>query len=161
LGFGAGSHCIAGQKGNALLKNRRPRHGHRNHDTSWSTYRFPRKGKMNRLANYSCMYKSLMRCPQTTPFLIRTFIKIGSFHRLTLFEDGTLPTTDEQQIFTWCVPCRFMAWSSHSNWIRGFICVIQERRNPPRASDQPSRHRSTNSRIPSSTRSILIPCNLC
>ncbi|KIM75231.1 hypothetical protein PILCRDRAFT_79224 [Piloderma croceum F 1598] len=38
---------------------------------------------------------------KTSPFLIRTFIKIGSFHRLTLFEDGTLPTTDEQQIFTW------------------------------------------------------------
>ena len=40
---------------------------------------------------------------QTTPFLIRTFVKIGSFHRLTLFEDGALPTTDEQQIFTWYV----------------------------------------------------------
>ncbi|KAF5371233.1 hypothetical protein D9758_004292 [Tetrapyrgos nigripes] len=37
----------------------------------------------------------------TAPFLIRTFIKIGAFHRLSLFEDGTLPTTDEQQIFTW------------------------------------------------------------
>ena len=30
-------------------------------------------------------------------------MKIGSFHRLTLFEDGTLPTTDEQQLFTWFV----------------------------------------------------------
>ncbi|KAF8337202.1 hypothetical protein F5887DRAFT_1078326 [Amanita rubescens] len=38
---------------------------------------------------------------KTTPFLIRTFVKIGGFHRLTLFEDGTLPTTDEHQIFTW------------------------------------------------------------
>ncbi|KAF5321066.1 hypothetical protein D9619_000130 [Psilocybe cf. subviscida] len=38
---------------------------------------------------------------KTAPFLIRTFVKIGGFHRLTLFEDGTLPTTDEQQIFTW------------------------------------------------------------
>ncbi|KAK2459956.1 hypothetical protein APHAL10511_008041 [Amanita phalloides] len=36
-----------------------------------------------------------------TPFLIRTFVKIGGFHRLTLFEDGTLPTTDEHQIFAW------------------------------------------------------------
>ncbi|THU80613.1 hypothetical protein K435DRAFT_845041 [Dendrothele bispora CBS 962.96] len=27
--------------------------------------------------------------------------KIGSFHRLSLFEDDTLPTTDEQRIFTW------------------------------------------------------------
>ncbi|KAL1742820.1 histone deacetylase complex protein [Schizophyllum fasciatum] len=38
---------------------------------------------------------------QTVPFLIRTFVKIGSFHRIALFEDGTLPTTDEQQLFTW------------------------------------------------------------
>ncbi|KAJ3905372.1 Sin3 associated polypeptide p18-domain-containing protein [Lentinula edodes] len=38
---------------------------------------------------------------KTAPFLIRTFVKIGSFHRLSLFEDATLPTTDEQQIFTW------------------------------------------------------------
>ncbi|KAJ7139657.1 Sin3 associated polypeptide p18-domain-containing protein [Mycena epipterygia] len=38
---------------------------------------------------------------KTAPFLIRTFLKIGSFHRITLFEDGTLPTTDEQQLFTW------------------------------------------------------------
>ncbi|KAF9068705.1 Sin3 associated polypeptide p18-domain-containing protein [Rhodocollybia butyracea] len=38
---------------------------------------------------------------KTAPFLIRTFVKIGSFHRLSLFEDGTLPTTDEQQLFTW------------------------------------------------------------
>ncbi|KAF8240147.1 hypothetical protein L208DRAFT_1449605 [Tricholoma matsutake] len=38
---------------------------------------------------------------KTAPFLIRTFVKIGSFHRLSLFEDGTLPTTDEQQLFNW------------------------------------------------------------
>jgi len=38
---------------------------------------------------------------KTAPFLIRMFIKIGGFHRIALFEDGTLPTTDEQQIFTW------------------------------------------------------------
>ncbi|KAL0950348.1 hypothetical protein HGRIS_010316 [Hohenbuehelia grisea] len=38
---------------------------------------------------------------KTAPHLIRTFIRIGSFHKLILFEDGTLPTTDEQQIFTW------------------------------------------------------------
>ncbi|KAF5363614.1 hypothetical protein D9756_000117 [Leucocoprinus leucothites] len=37
----------------------------------------------------------------TTPFLIRAFVKIGSFHRLTLFEDGSLPTTDEHQLHTW------------------------------------------------------------
>ena len=39
------------------------------------------------------------------PFLVRTFVKIGGFHRIALFEDGTLPTTDEQQLFTWCVVC--------------------------------------------------------
>ncbi|KAF8165932.1 Sin3 associated polypeptide p18-domain-containing protein [Crassisporium funariophilum] len=38
---------------------------------------------------------------KTAPFLIRTFVKIGGFHRLSLFEDSTLPTTDEQQLFTW------------------------------------------------------------
>ncbi|KAG6810376.1 hypothetical protein H0H92_012110 [Tricholoma furcatifolium] len=38
---------------------------------------------------------------KTAPFLIRTFVKIGNFHRLSLFEDGTLPTTDEQQLFMW------------------------------------------------------------
>ncbi|KAI0092124.1 Sin3 associated polypeptide p18-domain-containing protein [Irpex rosettiformis] len=38
---------------------------------------------------------------KTAPFLIRAFIKVGGFHRLTQFEDGPLPTADEQQIFTW------------------------------------------------------------
>ncbi|TCD64788.1 hypothetical protein EIP91_003625 [Steccherinum ochraceum] len=38
---------------------------------------------------------------KTAPFLIRTFIKIGTFHRLGQFEDGNLPIADEQQIFTW------------------------------------------------------------
>lgn len=38
---------------------------------------------------------------QTAPFLIRTFIKVGSFHRVAQFEDGPLPTVDEHQIFTW------------------------------------------------------------
>ncbi|KAL1664499.1 Sin3 associated polypeptide p18, partial [Schizophyllum commune] len=38
---------------------------------------------------------------KTVPFLVRTFVKIGGFHRIALFEDGTLPTTDEQQLFTW------------------------------------------------------------
>ncbi|KAF9234359.1 Sin3 associated polypeptide p18-domain-containing protein [Melanogaster broomeanus] len=38
---------------------------------------------------------------KTAPFLIRSFVKIGSFHRLSLFEEGTLPTADEHQIFTW------------------------------------------------------------
>ncbi|KAF8426784.1 hypothetical protein L210DRAFT_3565802 [Boletus edulis BED1] len=36
-----------------------------------------------------------------TPFLIRSFVRVGTFHRLSLFEEGTLPTTDEHQHFTW------------------------------------------------------------
>ncbi|EIW76241.1 hypothetical protein CONPUDRAFT_111054, partial [Coniophora puteana RWD-64-598 SS2] len=38
---------------------------------------------------------------KTTPFLIRAFVKVGTFHKLNLFEDGTIPTTDESQLFTW------------------------------------------------------------
>ncbi|KAH9833815.1 histone deacetylase complex protein [Rhodofomes roseus] len=38
---------------------------------------------------------------KTAPFLIRTFIKVGGFHRVAQFEDGPIPTADEQQIFTW------------------------------------------------------------
>ncbi|KAJ3479581.1 hypothetical protein NLI96_g8970 [Meripilus lineatus] len=38
---------------------------------------------------------------KTAPFLIRTFLKIGAFHRLAQFEEGPLPIADEQQIFTW------------------------------------------------------------
>ncbi|KAN0097170.1 Sin3 associated polypeptide p18 (SAP18) domain containing protein [Tylopilus felleus] len=38
---------------------------------------------------------------KTAPFLIRSFVKVGTFHRLSLFEEGTLPTTDEHQLFTW------------------------------------------------------------
>ncbi|KAI0035810.1 Sin3 associated polypeptide p18-domain-containing protein, partial [Vararia minispora EC-137] len=38
---------------------------------------------------------------KTAPFLIRVFLKVGSFHHISLFQDGPLPTADEQQIFTW------------------------------------------------------------
>ncbi|KZV80360.1 hypothetical protein EXIGLDRAFT_845633 [Exidia glandulosa HHB12029] len=38
---------------------------------------------------------------KTAPFLVRAFVKIGGFHRVTLFDDGQLPTTDERQLFTW------------------------------------------------------------
>ncbi|KAJ3799416.1 Sin3 associated polypeptide p18-domain-containing protein [Lentinula aff. detonsa] len=51
--------------------------------------------------NASPTSQSAVARDKTAPFLIRTFVKIGSFHRLSLFEDATLPTTDEQQIFTW------------------------------------------------------------
>ncbi|KAH9971396.1 Sin3 associated polypeptide p18-domain-containing protein [Lactifluus volemus] len=38
---------------------------------------------------------------KTAPFLIRAFVKVGSFHRLSQFQDGPLPMADELQIFTW------------------------------------------------------------
>ncbi|KAN0126381.1 Sin3 associated polypeptide p18 (SAP18) domain containing protein [Russula decolorans] len=38
---------------------------------------------------------------KTAPFLIRAFVKVGSFHRLSQFQDGPLPIPDELQIFTW------------------------------------------------------------
>ncbi|KAI0284868.1 Sin3 associated polypeptide p18-domain-containing protein [Russula brevipes] len=38
---------------------------------------------------------------KTAPFLIRAFVKVGSFHRLAQFQDGPLPVADELQIFTW------------------------------------------------------------
>ncbi|KAH6879951.1 Sin3 associated polypeptide p18-domain-containing protein, partial [Coprinopsis sp. MPI-PUGE-AT-0042] len=41
---------------------------------------------------------------QTTPFLIRAFVKVGGFHRLSVFEDGALPAADEHQVFAWQDP---------------------------------------------------------
>ncbi|KAH9939334.1 Sin3 associated polypeptide p18-domain-containing protein [Epithele typhae] len=38
---------------------------------------------------------------KTAPFLIRTFVKVGAYHRLVQFEDGPLPLSDEQAIYTW------------------------------------------------------------
>ncbi|KAF8524549.1 Sin3 associated polypeptide p18-domain-containing protein [Hysterangium stoloniferum] len=52
------------------------------------------------MANESSIHTVVDR-EKTAPFLIRAFVKINGFHRLSLFEDGTLPTTDEQQLFTW------------------------------------------------------------
>ncbi|KAF8464189.1 hypothetical protein DFH94DRAFT_397979 [Russula ochroleuca] len=43
---------------------------------------------------------------KTAPFLIRAFVKVGSYHRLAQFQDGTLPIPDELQIFTWYVRAR-------------------------------------------------------
>ena len=49
--------------------------------------------------------KSMRTCSErgvkTAPFLIRTFVKVGAYHRLTQFEEGPLPLADEQQIYTW------------------------------------------------------------
>ncbi|KAI0774680.1 Sin3 associated polypeptide p18-domain-containing protein [Trametes elegans] len=45
--------------------------------------------------------KPIVDREKTAPFLIRTFIKIGTFHRLQQFEDGPLPVGDEWPIYTW------------------------------------------------------------
>lgn len=45
--------------------------------------------------------KPIVDREKTAPFLIRTFVKVGTFHRLSQFEDGPLPIADEQQIYTW------------------------------------------------------------
>ncbi|OJT15506.1 Histone deacetylase complex subunit SAP18 [Trametes pubescens] len=45
--------------------------------------------------------KPIVDREKTAPFLIRTFIKIGTFHRLQQFEDGPVPIADEQEIYTW------------------------------------------------------------
>ncbi|KAK0443918.1 histone deacetylase complex protein [Desarmillaria tabescens] len=63
---------------------------------------------------------------KTAPFLIRTFIKIGSFHRIGQFEDGPLPTTDEQQIFTW----KDATLREVLTTIRNSTPMIQEYRHP-------------------------------
>ncbi|KAG8919208.1 hypothetical protein FRC02_001822 [Tulasnella sp. 418] len=38
---------------------------------------------------------------KTSPFLLRTFVKVNGFHRIGLFEDNELPIADEHQIYTW------------------------------------------------------------
>ncbi|KAG8956578.1 hypothetical protein FRC04_000056 [Tulasnella sp. 424] len=38
---------------------------------------------------------------KTCPFLLRTFVKVNSFHSLQLFEENRLPVEDEHQIYTW------------------------------------------------------------
>jgi len=38
---------------------------------------------------------------KTSPFLIRTFVHVGSFHALSLFDAGKLPLGDEHPIYTW------------------------------------------------------------
>ncbi|KAJ8469302.1 hypothetical protein ONZ51_g9070 [Trametes cubensis] len=45
--------------------------------------------------------KPIVDREKTAPFLIRTFVKVGTFHRLQQFDDGLLPVADEQQIYTW------------------------------------------------------------
>ncbi|KAI1782513.1 hypothetical protein LXA43DRAFT_1103913 [Ganoderma leucocontextum] len=44
--------------------------------------------------------KPIVHREKTSPFLIRTFVKIGNYHRLAQFEDGPLPLSDEQQVYT-------------------------------------------------------------
>ncbi|KLO07910.1 hypothetical protein SCHPADRAFT_1001305 [Schizopora paradoxa] len=38
---------------------------------------------------------------KTAPFLIRTFVHVGSFHPLALFDAAKLPLADEHPIYTW------------------------------------------------------------
>ena len=57
---------------------------------------------------------------QTAPFLIRAFIKVGAFHRLTQFEDGPLPIAEEQQIYAWYVICYMSA-------VQSLTTALQER----------------------------------
>ena len=90
---------------------------------------------------------------QTAPFLIRTFVKVGTFHRLSLFEDGTLPTTDEQQIFTW-----YVDWVHSSN---DYLYFTQERRDLARGLDNPTQRCTSDPRTQASTRQMLIPRHLC
>lgn len=45
----------------------------------------------------------ILKFRQTTPFLIRTFVKIGGFHHTSLFEEGKIPVSDERQLYTWYV----------------------------------------------------------
>ncbi|KAI0329653.1 hypothetical protein GY45DRAFT_1279472 [Cubamyces sp. BRFM 1775] len=45
--------------------------------------------------------KPIVDREKTAPFLIRTFVKVGTFHRPQQFEDGLPPLAEEQQIYTW------------------------------------------------------------
>ncbi|KTW31769.1 uncharacterized protein T551_01030 [Pneumocystis jirovecii RU7] len=38
---------------------------------------------------------------KTTPFLLRLFYKVGSFHSIDEFQPGSQPVADEVQIYTW------------------------------------------------------------
>ena len=101
------------------------------------------------------MYGTLLKTAnalQTTPFLVRTFVKIGGFHRLTQFEDGLLPTTDEQQLFTWCV--------SPISDKTFFPQKAQERRNTPRNPDHSPHNRTARSRVQASAGAFPIPRRL-
>ena len=40
---------------------------------------------------------------QAPPFLIRTFVKSGSFHPETVFDDGRVPALDEHAVHVWYV----------------------------------------------------------
>ncbi|KAI0751150.1 Sin3 associated polypeptide p18-domain-containing protein [Daedaleopsis nitida] len=45
--------------------------------------------------------KPIVDREKTAPFLIRTFVKVGAYHRLAQFEEGPLPLADEQEVYTW------------------------------------------------------------
>ena len=97
------------------------------------------------------------RCAQTAPFLIRTFVKIGTYHRLNQFEDGPLPVADEQQIYTWCVPPRHTT-IPHLPTDTHFI--PQARRHAPRGAYDAAVRRAQLDRVPTPTRAVLLPRRL-
>ena len=68
---------------------------------------------------------------QTAPFLIRTFVKIGAYHRLAQFEDGPLPLADEQPVYTWCVLDTTRVPLSPSVSSATSDTMLQERRHAP------------------------------
>ena len=43
------------------------------------------------------------KCLQAPPFLIRTFVRSGSFHPETVFDDGRVPALDEHAVHVWYV----------------------------------------------------------
>ena len=94
------------------------------------------------------------RCVQTAPFLIRTFVKIGTYHRLNQFEDGPLPVADEQQIYTWCV---FPQHTTHYPLLpTDTRPTPQARRHAPRGAHDAALRRAQLDRVPSPARAVLL-----
>ncbi|KIM52615.1 hypothetical protein SCLCIDRAFT_1223555 [Scleroderma citrinum Foug A] len=74
---------------------------------------------------------------KTAPSLIRTFVKVGTYHRLSLFEEGMLPTTNEQ------------------------LPTHLERRDLARGLDNPAQRCTSDPRAQASTHQMLIPRHAC
>jgi hypothetical protein len=90
-----------------------------------------------RLLSIDCPgVRAIYTAVQTAPFLIRMFLQAGGFHRISLFQDGPLPTADEQQIFTWCAALISVLAVRLTP-----APVPQERRNAARGPYNPARRR--------------------